>query len=276
MIIIALTLSRIFHEPFLHINQSLIKYRTMSTTISILTVLFLTSCVVCGEEESKNDAFEDDSYLEAYKNVHGESVHKLVNARLTNIDRDYQVNPNVGYPYPAPQPQYGPPVVPNYGPPAPQYGPPIQPVYGPPAPPPAYGPPAPPPPPAYGPPAPPVYGPPAPPVYGPPSSVQVFYGVPHALGSIWDKLKLKLTLFTLGKILLKLVIFKKIVSWIAVLCLLLFIPSLKNKEETSSGSNDEARAWGRLSEKDMDNMTALVMRALNAPSFEAEKGSSEH
>ena len=47
--------------------------------------------------------------------------------------------------------------------------------------------------------------------------------------SIWDKLKFKLDLFTIGKIILKLVIFKKVVSLIAILCLLMFIPTLKHK-----------------------------------------------
>lgn len=73
------------------------------------------------------------------------------------------------------------------------------------------------------------------PAYGPPSqNLQVFYGVPHAMISIWDKvwekIKWKLDLITLGKILLKLVIFKKIVSFIAIIFLLLFIPALKHKK----------------------------------------------
>lgn len=142
----------------------------------------------------------------------------------------------------------------RYGPPNPAYNAPNQPappLYGPPAPPPAYaspaaqgayGPPA--PPPAYGPPAPPpfVYGPPAPPIYGPPSSsVQVFYGMPHALTSFWEKLKFKLDLFTIGKILLKLVLFKKFVSWVALICLLFFIPSLKSKFGAVTDGGGERR-----------------------------------
>lgn len=70
------------------------------------------------------------------------------------------------------------------------------------------------------------YGPPA---YYPPPQPEPVYGVPHALISgLLDKLKFKLDLFTLGKIILKLVLFKKLVSFIAVICLLLFIPSLKH------------------------------------------------
>lgn len=68
------------------------------------------------------------------------------------------------------------------------------------------------------------YGPPVP-IYGP------LYEVPHAMLGFFDKLKFKIDLFTIGKILLKLVIFKKIVSLIAILCLLLFIPSLKHHKE---------------------------------------------
>lgn len=54
---------------------------------------------------------------------------------------------------------------------------------------------------------------------------------------------LKLNAFTLAKILLKLVIFKMIVKFIAVICLLLFIPKLEikkgNKGNNMEGSNDD-------------------------------------
>lgn len=60
-----------------------------------------------------------------------------------------------------------------------------------------------------------------------------FYGMPHAMLSFLDKIKMKLNVFTILKIILKLVIFKKIVSFIALICLLLFIPKFKlSKEET--------------------------------------------
>lgn len=71
------------------------------------------------------------------------------------------------------------------------------------------------------------------PIYGP------LYEVPHAMLGILDKLKFKIDLFTIGKILLKLVIFKKIVSLIAILCLLLFLPSLKHHKESSDNSSNE-------------------------------------
>lgn len=44
-----------------------------------------------------------------------------------------------------------------------------------------------------------------------------------------DKFKFKLDLFTIGKILLKLIIFKKIVKFIALIGLLLFLPKLQTK-----------------------------------------------
>lgn len=44
-----------------------------------------------------------------------------------------------------------------------------------------------------------------------------------------DKFKFKLDLFTIGKILIKLIIFKKIVKFIALICLLLFLPRLQTK-----------------------------------------------
>lgn len=61
---------------------------------------------------------------------------------------------------------------------------------------------------------------------------------------ILDKFKFKLDLFTLGKILLKIVIFKKIVSLIAIICLLLFIPSLKHiKGDDDLDESDELRKF---------------------------------
>lgn len=54
--------------------------------------------------------------------------------------------------------------------------------------------------------------------------------------SLLHKIKTKINLFTIGKIILKLLIFKKIVKFIGVICLLLFLPKLKDmfKEEPSS------------------------------------------
>lgn len=68
--------------------------------------------------------------------------------------------------------------------------------------------------------------------------------MPHAiLEGFLDKFKLKLDLFTIGKLLLKLVIFKKIVSFIAIICLLLFIPSLKNHDKDESMDDDMMRSF---------------------------------
>lgn len=107
-----------------------------------------------------------------------------------------------------PQNNYGPPK--KYGAPSDYYGPPKQ-TYGPPMH---------------------SYGPPAP-VYGPPKPV---YGVPYEAPSFFDKIDFKLDLLTFAKILLKLVIFKKIVKFIAMVCLLFFIPKLIHIKK---GKDDE-------------------------------------
>lgn len=94
----------------------------------------------------------------------------------------------------------------------------------------------------------PVYGQPAP-AYGPPS---MFSGMemPHGFMGLLDKIKMKLDIFTVLKIILKLVIFKKIIKFIAILCLLMFIPSFKPKEEMNDDSmmmmeSEESRTlWG--------------------------------
>lgn len=136
--------------------------------------------------------------------------------------------------YNSPPNTYGPPS-PNYGPPAHSYGPPA-PTYGPPAP--SYGPPA----QTYGPPAP-AYGPPVPrplplPIYGPP--LKPSYGIPYtapALGFL-DKLSLKLDILTIAKLLLKFLIFKKLVTMLAVVCMLLVIPKLISFKKSSSGGGN--------------------------------------
>lgn len=75
-------------------------------------------------------------------------------------------------------------------------------------------------------------------MYGPPAPV---YGMPHGMLGLLDKLKFKLDLFTVGKILLKIVLFKKFVSFVAIICLLLFIPTLKRKvdEGIPEGGDDD-------------------------------------
>jgi len=55
---------------------------------------------------------------------------------------------------------------------------------------------------------------------------------------------LKLNAFTIAKIILKLVIFKMIVKFIAVICLLLFIPKLEIiKKKVSNKDDDEDRKF---------------------------------
>nr|XP_033342698.1 DNA-directed RNA polymerase II subunit RPB1-like isoform X2 [Megalopta genalis] len=81
--------------------------------------------------------------------------------------------------------------------------------------------------------------------YGPPAPT---YGVPHGSSETpsfvlptidfsWP-FALKLNAFTLAKILLKLVIFKMIVKFIAVICLLLFIPKLEIKKKGNKPMNN--------------------------------------
>lgn len=58
-----------------------------------------------------------------------------------------------------------------------------------------------------------------------------------------DKIKFKVDFYTIGKILLKLVIFKKIVKFVALICLLLFVPTLKKKlgmGDKDHGSNEDS------------------------------------
>lgn len=86
------------------------------------------------------------------------------------------------------------------------------------------------------------YGPPSYPPQEPPPP----YGMPHALiggilSELLEKLKFKINLFTFGKLLLKLVLFKKLVSFIAVICLLLFIPWLKNVKGDDKSFGEEYR-----------------------------------
>lgn len=90
----------------------------------------------------------------------------------------------------------------------------------------------------------PSYGPP-PPSYYPPAAVM--HQMPEAQKShgewIISKLMKKFDLILVSKILLKLIIFKKIVKFIGIICLLLFIPVLKKKfeEHTSDSEEEEER-----------------------------------
>jgi len=89
--------------------------------------------------------------------------------------------------------------------------------------------------------------------YGPPihSVPSPIYGAPYAFSdmshiSILPSIDLglpfalKLNAFTIAKIILKLVIFKMIVKFIAVICLLLFIPKLEIiKKKVNKDEDDE-------------------------------------
>lgn len=67
-----------------------------------------------------------------------------------------------------------------------------------------------------------------------------------------EKIKFKVDFYTIGKILLKLVIFKKIVKFIGIICLLLFLPTLKkklgmgDKDHHSSDESDDESEEERL------------------------------
>ncbi|XP_055848129.1 uncharacterized protein LOC129913459 [Episyrphus balteatus] len=177
----------------------------------------------------------DDTYLQALQN----SQHP---SELYGPPPGYNYEPQIQQP----QQEYGPPQQ-VYGPPQPEYGPPPQPQYGPP-PHAEYGPP---PQTEY------IHHPPA--IYHEYPKQQAI-GMAHQQVSIpeWllGKLKLKLNLFTLGKILLKLIIFKKIVKFIGVICLLLFLPKLGNMfkmdEPAESDSEGDASVEMRNLKTDRD------------------------
>ncbi|XP_068617452.1 LOW QUALITY PROTEIN: uncharacterized protein [Battus philenor] len=165
--------------------------------------------------------------------------------------------------YSAPSNTYGPPSS-SYGPPSSSYGPPSS-SYGPPThtggpypPAPTYGPPS----YSYGPP---VHKP-LPPIYGPP--LKPSYGIPYTapgLGFL-DKLSLKLDILTIAKLMLKFLIFKKIVTMIAVVCMLLVIPKLISfkKDDGASGNtnDDEDRQFGHKKVAEITSAHKLLERAI--------------
>ncbi|KYB25048.1 hypothetical protein TcasGA2_TC031630 [Tribolium castaneum] len=112
------------------------------------------------------------------------------------------------------------------------------------------------------------------PVYGPPAPI---YGAPHGMLGLLDKLKFKLDLFTLGKILLKIVLFKKFVSFVAILCLLLFIPYLKHKTDEGmpegGDDDDDAMRGFKPQDKFLDNISQFVVGAIDnfSKKYEGEK-----
>ncbi|XP_050297244.1 uncharacterized protein LOC126736755 [Anthonomus grandis grandis] len=237
-----------------------------------LLLLFFGTLAIA---ENVHKVSSSDSYLDAYQETKtnakvtkaqkkSDGVYPVYSGNAQYFGPSDSFQPNYGplpSSYGSPSNHYGPPIdnygpsIDNYGPPSPQYGPPV-PNYGPG---PAYG--------SFAEPAP-QYGPP---IYGPPAqNLQVFYGVPHAMISIWDKLwekiKWKLDLLTIGKIILKLIIFKKIVNFIAIIFLLLFIPSLKHKKGFFSTENDEAERGiqntGNVIDERLQNIASFVSQSI--------------
>ncbi|XP_034940572.1 uncharacterized protein [Chelonus insularis] len=153
-------------------------------------------------------------------------------------------------PYGTSQTSYGPPQV-SYGVPSTNYGPAPMPqdVYGPPQN---------------------SYLPPRPPQQGYGTSGWNGYALPQlpALPTIdfsWP-FALKLNFFTIAKILLKLVIFKMIVKFIAIICLLLFIPKLEMKKgdkDDDSESDDGRKIQTSYSAlEQLNTLTANVLDAI--------------
>ncbi|CRK89269.1 CLUMA_CG003028, isoform A [Clunio marinus] len=67
-----------------------------------------------------------------------------------------------------------------------------------------------------------------------------------SVGWLWSKFMKKFDLIIMSKILIKLIIFKKIVKFIALICLLMFLPILKKKFEENTGSESDEEEERRL------------------------------
>jgi hypothetical protein len=96
----------------------------------------------------------------------------------------------------------------------------------------------------------PSYGPPTSPSYPTyyPTAPQYHHEVDQkSHESFFIKIIKKFDLVLLSKILLKLIVFKKIIKFIAVICLLLFLPALKKKFAVFSGDyNEDEERKGKL------------------------------
>ncbi|XP_055617562.1 uncharacterized protein LOC129762953 isoform X2 [Toxorhynchites rutilus septentrionalis] len=213
---------------------------------SVLVTWLALVCFTLAEDAKS----AKDSYMAALQNSH------QINDHVRIAREDYNGAPPVSsYEYSfTPSNSYNVPPTGYGAPPKPAYGPP-KPVYGPPAP-------------AYGPPAP-AYGPPAP----------ASHGVPYLSPETWllNKIKFKFNWFTLAKILLKIVIFKKIVKFIALLCLLFFIPTLKPSESDddhsgSSGDHDHRRSYDLHHDynRRLTDVTNFALKAMEAFTIDNE------
>lgn len=60
---------------------------------------------------------------------------------------------------------------------------------------------------------------------------------------VFDNFSKRVDLLVMTKVLLKLIIFKKIVKFIALVCLLFFIPTLKDKDEEKKSRNDDGNFY---------------------------------
>lgn len=214
--------------------------------------------IITAKDGEKKISNRDDSYHPGYDYTppsSSDSFSSSGSSSFSGSDSSSYLPPSSSYgspvkfeseiTYNAPPNTYGPPAQ-TYGPPAHTYGPPAQ-TYGPPAQ--TYGPPA----QSYGPPAQ-SYGPPVhkplpplpPPIYGPP--VKPSYGVPYTAPSMGflDKLAFKLDILTIAKLLLKLLIFKKLVTMLAVVCMLMVIPKLVSfkNDLPSNNTDEEDRSFG--------------------------------
>ncbi|XP_047522427.1 COPII coat assembly protein SEC16 [Pieris napi] len=206
-----------------------------------------------GEKKISNrdDSFSGYDYTPSYSSSDSFSSSGPSNSYVPPSSYGPPVKFESDITYSSPPNTYGPPAT-NYGPPASNYGPPTA-SYGPPSP--AYGPPA----QSYGPP---VHKP-YPPIYGPPKPS---YGVPYTAPGFgfFDKLSLKLDILTIAKLMLKFLIFKKIVTMIAVVCMLLVIPKLISFKKDKGGDNpdEDERKFGSRNLLELTSAQQLLERAM--------------
>nr|XP_014094340.1 uncharacterized protein LOC106620378 isoform X1 [Bactrocera oleae] len=112
-----------------------------------------------------------------------------------------------------------------------------------------------------------IYGPPSQ-VYGPPTFHQPVIYQPRDHWFL-EKLKKKINLFTIGKIILKLLIFKKIIKFIGIICMLLFLPKLKHflKDDMSMDETSEESRYIRTEkdalEKHIEDLQDIILRSIN-------------